>query len=62
MFDVAFVSCDIVGHSDTRDSEVQRRRVADINGIVAGVMSANNDQVYWASGGDGGHVLFCNPD
>jgi class 3 adenylate cyclase len=56
--EVAVVSCDIRGHSDTHGVE-QVRRVAAINGIVAATMRRNRpDQVVWLSGGDGGHVVF----
>ncbi|MEV6241771.1 cyclic nucleotide-binding domain-containing protein [Lentzea sp. NPDC051838] len=49
---VTIVSCDIVGHS-AADIDVQVARVAAINAIVDACAD-----VVWASGGDGGHVLF----
>lgn len=55
---VTIVSCDIVGHTlaDERD---QVTRVTAINGIVAEtIASCSEGDVVWASGGDGGHVVF----
>ncbi len=52
------VSCDIVGHSAT-DVASQLARVAAINGLVADAIdTCPPGTVVWASGGDGGHVLF----
>src|SRR5262245_52733276 len=56
--EVAVVSCDIRGHSNTHGVE-QVRRVAAINAIVAATMRRNRpDPGVWLSGGDGGHVVF----
>jgi len=56
---VAFISCDIVGHSAAADSQVQLDRVAGINNIVARAREeAGQTDLLWASGGDGGHVIF----
>jgi hypothetical protein len=56
--DVAIVSCDIVGHS-LDDMQHQLAQIADINNIVASVIDAcSEEDVVWASGGDGGHVVF----
>jgi CRP-like cAMP-binding protein len=56
--EAAFVSCDIVGHSTTPPEE-QVVRVAGINAIVAEAMREfPPDDIVWASGGDGGHVVF----
>lgn len=58
-YDVAIVSCDIVGHSSVRERAVQLSRVANINSIVTEAISSSQPgQVIWASGGDGGHVIF----
>jgi hypothetical protein len=52
------VSCDIVGHS-AADVSRQLSRVAELNEIVASTIATSPaGQVVWASGGDGGHVLF----
>ena len=57
-YDVAIVSCDIIGHSSA-DLQQQIARIAAINTIVAQVIDACGDEhVVWASGGDGGHTLF----
>jgi hypothetical protein len=54
------VSCDIVGHSSTNTGQ-QLYRVAAINEIVAATIEGwPAGTVVWASGGDGGHVLFLN--
>lgn len=55
---VTIVSCDIVGHSSADEND-QLVRVAAINSIVAQTIArcAEGD-VIWASGGDGGHVVF----
>lgn len=56
--EVAVVSCDILGHSNTHGVE-QVRRVTAINEIVsATIRRCRPEQVVWASGGDGGHVVF----
>jgi CRP-like cAMP-binding protein len=59
----AFVSCDIVGHSKVQRQQTQLQRVAGINNIVRSAMhgSRRND-IVWASGGDGGHVIFQQED
>ncbi|MFY1683645.1 cyclic nucleotide-binding domain-containing protein [Micromonospora sp. WMMD730] len=60
---VPIVSCDIVGHSTTVDIQVQESRIAAINDIVAAAMqTVGAGEVVWASGGDGGHVIFCGAD
>src|SRR4051794_33608684 len=51
------VACDIVGHSRS-PHVLQRERIGAINSIVREALSGTNDEVVWASGGDGGHVLF----
>ncbi|MGC5286239.1 TIR domain-containing protein [Micromonospora sp. DT231] len=57
---VPIVSCDIVGHSATVDIQVQESRIAAVNHIVAEAMeTVGADNAVWASGGDGGHVIFC---
>src|SRR6187401_1772324 len=57
---VGIVSCDIVGHSAVRDLGVQKRRAAAINDIARTAIDARrDDETIWASGGDGGHLLFC---
>ncbi|MEV6524485.1 cyclic nucleotide-binding domain-containing protein [Longispora sp. NPDC051575] len=56
---VAIISCDIVGHSKIDDLTLQLERVAAINGIVARTIAQGDPaDVVWASGGDGGHVVF----
>jgi hypothetical protein len=56
---VAIVSCDIVGHSSESDLQVQFARVQAINGIIAAAIEdLGADSVVWASGGDGGHIIF----
>jgi hypothetical protein len=57
-YDAAIVSFDIVSHSSA-DGESQLSRVVAINHIVAQTIdSCGNERVVWASGGDGGHVVF----
>ena len=59
---VAIVSCDIVGHSSSEE-HVQAARVVAINRLVAQVIEVSEDgAVVWASGGDGGHVVFRQSD
>jgi class 3 adenylate cyclase len=60
--DVTIVSCDIVGHS-LADTRSQLAHIVAINDIVGEVIAAcgPNDTV-WASGGDGGHVVFRQAD
>jgi hypothetical protein len=54
-----FVSCDIVGHSSEPDIDLQLQRVAGINGVVRAAMeTAPAGQMFWFSGGDGGHVAL----
>src|SRR6187399_2899690 len=56
-----FVSCDIVGHSGEPDIDVQLRRASGLNDVVrAAIDRAPADQIFWFSGGDGGHVAFTN--
>ena len=55
--DAAIVSCDIVRHSSA-EFEQQISRVAALNAIVAEVIQTCGEETVWASGGDGGHVLF----
>jgi hypothetical protein len=51
------VSCDIIGHSAEADVRVQVARVRAINAMVRAVIErAKPASVFWASGGDGGHV------
>lgn len=58
-----FVSCDIIGHSAATDIELQIQRIRAMNEIVDQVLRENSSQsVIWASGGDGGHVAFSDPD
>ena len=62
LYAAGLVSCDIVGHSAVQDHAVQRRRVQEINDIVAGTLARGSTGTrIWASGGDGGHVLFLDP-
>jgi hypothetical protein len=60
--DAAIVSCDIVGHS-LADIRSQLAHVVAINDIVGEVIAAcaPGDAV-WASGGDGGHIVFRQAD
>lgn len=61
-YDVAIVSCDIVGHSSSR-LEKQIERIAAINAFVSEWLDvAAEGNVVWASGGDGGHVVFRRDD
>ncbi|MFC4585907.1 cyclic nucleotide-binding domain-containing protein [Sphaerisporangium corydalis] len=55
---VAIVSCDIVGHSSSSEP-VQVARVSEINRTVAEFIGETGpDGLVWASGGDGGHLVF----
>ena len=55
----AFVSCDIVGHSKVRDPSIQVARVKGINQAVQQLIESHpGEEIFWASGGDGGHVAF----
>jgi class 3 adenylate cyclase len=57
----AVVTCDIVGHSSTSQHETMLERVRGINDVVGNVLDNHPPgSVLWASGGDGGHVLFLN--
>lgn len=57
-YGVAIVSCDIVGHSSS-EKDVQAARIVAINHSVAQVIEVSESgSVIWASGGDGGHVVF----
>ena len=60
--DVAFVSCDMVGHSlNSLDEQV--RNVSAINKLVANVINNAHDEIFfWVSGGDGGHVVITGDD
>lgn len=61
-YGVAVVSCDIVGHSSVRDLVVQLEQIGGINKLVeATIGSCPAEDVVWASGGDGGHVVFRGP-
>lgn len=59
--DVLVVSCDIVGHSSEQEHEVQLSRVTGINSVVAETIEKPVPAI-WASGGDGGHVIFPDGD
>src|SRR5437879_3674660 len=60
---LAFVSCDIVGHSAEPDLQRQLERIQGINEIVKQTLSGQAPSaVIWASGGDGGHVAIATPD
>jgi hypothetical protein len=59
--DAAIVSCDIVDHAAATDVE-QIRNVNAINRIVAELIGAVDPTAVWASGGDGGHVVFRSPE
>lgn len=55
----ALIACDIVGHSSVKRHEVMLTRVRGINDVVARALDRQPaDQALWASGGDGGYVLF----
>jgi len=57
------VSCDIVGHSNAQRHEIQVVRIEAINEIVHAAMSSCGPRdVAWASGGDGGHLVFLDGD
>ena len=61
--EVTIVSCDIVAHSAVADQSVQWRRVAGLNDVVRAALSREvAGRAVWASGGDGGHVLFLRED
>jgi CRP-like cAMP-binding protein/class 3 adenylate cyclase len=58
-YDVIIVSCDIVGHSSEASHAIQRRRIAELNRIVARTIEEHgNYAIIWLSGGDGGHIVF----
>lgn len=58
----AVIGCDVVGHSGV-DQRTQLRRIRGINRVVARAKRRHPDDcVLWASGGDGGHVLFLMDD
>jgi len=60
---VGFVSCDIIGHSREKDLRVQIERIGRLNRVVGETIAAcGPENIYWASGGDGGHVGFLMPD
>jgi hypothetical protein len=57
------VSCDIIGHSRVPSRDVQAERIEAINAIVSEtVVASRPGSVAWASGGDGGHVVFLSDD
>ncbi len=57
--DAIFVSCDIIGHSDTGDHDAQSRRLVSLNACIRDACgSAMGVSALWASGGDGGHMTF----
>jgi hypothetical protein len=59
----ALISCDIVGHSSVDGRDAQLARVQGINHVIDEVSRKHPGMhVLWASGGDGGHVLFLDPD
>lgn len=57
MDQVAIVSFDITAHA-TAPQAVQRERVEAIGRIVRATLARSDVESFWASGGDGGHVLF----
>src|ERR1051326_6988652 len=58
----AVISCDIVGHSRAHETE-QLARVRDINALVRVTLERGAEAgALWASGGDGGHVVFTGDD
>ncbi|AGL21545.1 cyclic nucleotide-binding domain-containing protein [Actinoplanes sp. N902-109] len=62
-YEVAIVSCDIVGHSAVRDHRLQADRVAAINAIMAATIAGcQPGAAVWASGGDGGHLVLRGKD
>ncbi len=58
--DAAIVSCDIVDHAAATDDR-QIHNVNALNRIVAEMIRKEPTAV-WASGGDGGHVVFRSPE
>lgn len=54
----ALVACDVVGHSSVDRHAIQLARVRGINKVVKRVLARDPECALWASGGDGGHVLF----
>lgn len=56
---VAFVSCDIIGHSAEPDDQRKTDRIRTINEIVKRTIGHHAPtEIVWASGGDGGHLAF----
>ncbi len=55
-------SCDIVGHSRVSSHEIQVARVKSINALIREALSKYPDSAVWASGGDGGHLVFLDGD
>lgn len=54
---------DIVGHTVTDQHEVMLARVRGVNQLVGKLLQTRaRGSVLWASGGDGGHVLFLDDD
>lgn len=58
---VGIVSCDIIAHTES-DRATQLDRVTALNAIVAEAVRRPQADTVWASGGDGGHVLFFGSD
>jgi hypothetical protein len=58
-----FVSCDIVAHSTEPNVEIQVARVEGLNFAIGELLYKHADEnLIWASGGDGGHVAIpCGP-
>ena len=55
----AFVSFDISSHSAEHNHTKQVERIASLNEIVAQIIrTPEADDPLWASGGDGGHIVF----
>src|SRR5262245_35834595 len=57
--EACIVSCDIVGHGSEPDHQRHRQRIRGINECVRTPIELyGEERVIWASGGDGGHVVF----
>jgi hypothetical protein len=57
-----FVSCDLIGYSRS-DHQTQVAQVEAINRIVrARLVAAGSSDMFWASRGDGGHVVITTPN
>jgi Cyclic nucleotide-binding domain len=60
---VTFVGCDIVGHSSVKDPIVQLNRIGMLNNIIKRTIElCRPSDIQWLSGGDGGYLLFFQPD